>query len=95
MSGDTSDSPVQYCTIRPEFRDAGETYAVYLVVEDNGDRLRIQPVEWAHGAIVPIETVGRDMIDLVKLDDVGSRSVPDMPALPQKPAASGAKTRNR
>lgn len=97
MSEDAGNPSAQYCTIRPEFRDAGEAYAVYLVIEDNGDRLKIQPVEWNHGSIVPIETVGRNMIDFVRLDDArcASGANPDMPPLPQHPAAVPTRAKTR
>ena len=52
-----------YVRIKLEWRDDPADATVYSVIEDNGDRLLIRPVEWAHGDIVPVELVRRDMVE--------------------------------
>ena len=49
--------------IRPEWRDPGDEHEIYVIVEANGDRFDIEPVNWPHGDFVPRQTVHADMIE--------------------------------
>ena len=49
--------------IKPEFLNKNEKSIEYTIVEDNGDRLIISPVNWEHGAIIPTELVRKHMIE--------------------------------
>jgi hypothetical protein len=50
------------CKIKPEF-DGDET--LFLILEDNGDRLIIQPAEWHYGRIAPQELIAEYMIERI------------------------------
>lgn len=54
---------IKRCSIRPEWRDAGEAEESYIILADDGDRLTIACERlidtWA---IPPQERVTRDMI---------------------------------
>lgn len=47
--------------IRPEWDGGGEP--VHVIVEWNGDRGVISPLEWPHGTIRPQEAVSAEMIE--------------------------------
>ena len=50
--------------VKPEFRDPGEPFEIYDVIEDNGDRLMIAPESWAW-QIRPVSVVASYMVQEV------------------------------
>lgn len=57
----------RHVRIKPEWRDDPADDTVYVIAEDNGDRLLIRPVYWPHGDIAPIELVRREMVTFCKV----------------------------
>ena len=57
----------RHVRIALEWRDDPADDTVYVIAEDNGDRLLIRPLYWPHGDIVPVELVRREMLTPCKV----------------------------